>query len=356
MKRPPLTRREWMWANALIFSTTYLHAAGPERGAQRLPIAKLQEWEALGYGMFLHFGISTYDGIEWSQGKTPAAEYHPDRLNVDQWIQVARDAGMKYAVLTTKHVCGFCLWPSRYTDYSVAASPEKTDVVEEFVKACDRHSVRPGFYYCSFDNHHTFGSITPDHTGLPFETVEQIHEIERSGKAYTTSVYQDFQLNQITELLTRYGTITEFWLDEPGVLGRGYRTFLYQHITILQPGCLVMANGSYGNVNAWDPRLTWPQDVIGYEPPGQTEEMLPPETGHLKWRTLEGKAILVTWRDLRFNWSHWFWKDGDTARPDAELLHVYQIARARGINFLFDVPPDKHGLISDPFRDALMRF
>ncbi len=350
-----MTRRKWMRTGVPAFGTICVGAAGPKRGAQRLPLAKLQEWEALGYGMFLHFGVSTYDGIEWSLGKTPAADYNPDRLDVDQWIQVARDSGMKYAVLTTKHVGGFCLWPSRYTDYSVAASPNKADVVEAFVKACDRRGVRPGFYYCSFDNHHRFGSITPDHTGFPFNTVEQIHEIELSGRAYTTSVYQDFQLNQITELLTRYGKIKEFWLDEPGVLGRGYRAFLYQHITALQPDCLVMANGSYGNVDAWDPRLTWPQDVIGYEPPGQSEEMLPPETGHVKWRTLQGKRYYLPGEVYDLIGHNWFWKDGDTPRKDADLIHIYRIARARSVNLLLDVPPDKHGLICDSFRDALMR-
>ena len=349
-----MTRREWTRFGALALGASSASADEGERGAQRLPIARLQQWEALGYGMFLHFGISTYDGAEWSDGKTPASEYNPDRLDVDQWIQVARDAGMKYAVLTTKHVGGFCLWPSRYTQYSVAHSPVKTDVVAEFVRACERRGVRPGFYYSSFDNHHTFGSITPDHTGLPFQTVEQVHEIEKSGKAYTTSAYQDFQADQLTELFTNYGRITEFWLDEPGVLGRGYRAFLYQFIAGLQPDCLVMSNGSYGNTDTWDPKLTWPQDIIGYEPPGQTEEMLPPATGHVKWRTLEGKRYYLPGEIYDLIGHGWFWKPGDRPRTHSELLHIYQLARTRGVNLLLDVPPDKQGLLPDTYRTALM--
>jgi hypothetical protein len=120
-----MTRRDLIKGAAALAQTTpgIAMATAGESGAQRLSIAKLQTWEALGYGMFLHYGISTYDGHEWSNGRTPASKYHPDKLDVDQWIQVARDAGMKYAVLTTKHVGGFCLWPSRYTDYSVGLEP-----------------------------------------------------------------------------------------------------------------------------------------------------------------------------------------------------------------------------------------
>ena len=116
--------------------------------------------------MFLHFGISTFTQEEWADGKASASVYNPDRLDVDQWIQVAWDAGMKYAVLTTKHVSGHCLWPSRFTDYTVAQSGSTTDVVEAFVKVCGKRGVRPGLYYYSFDNHDLFGSATVDHAGL----------------------------------------------------------------------------------------------------------------------------------------------------------------------------------------------
>jgi len=331
--------------------TTRNASAG--EGAQRLPVAKLQEWEALGYGMFLHFGISTYDGKEWSDGKTPASEYRPDKLDVDQWMEVARDAGMKYAILTTKHVAGFCLWPSKYTDYSVSNSPVKTDVVGEFVKACDRRGVKPGFYYCSFDNHHTFGSVTVDHCGAPFDTVDQVQQIERSGKAFTTSTYQAFQRQQVTELLTSYGKIAEFWLDEPGVLGRGYRTYLYHHVTSLQPDCVLLANGSYGDTEHWDPWYTWPQDIIGYEVP--TDASMPAMKEHIHWRTVEGKRYYLPGEVYDLIGRHWFWMDGDQPRPDDKLAKLYRDSRGNGTSLLLDVPPDKHGRIPEIYVAALQR-
>ena len=81
-----------------------------ETGSQRLSVEKLKQWESLGYGMFIHFGMSTYDGDELSSGDKPASFYNPDKLDVDQWIGVARDAGTKYAVLTFLHLIFDCLF------------------------------------------------------------------------------------------------------------------------------------------------------------------------------------------------------------------------------------------------------
>lgn len=107
------------------------HRSGSStRGTQRLSLPDLSAWEALGYGMFLNFGMCTFTGVEWADGTDPSSFYDPDRLDVDQWIQTARDAGMKYAVPTTKHVSEHCLWPSRYMDYTVAHNSGNTqDVV-----------------------------------------------------------------------------------------------------------------------------------------------------------------------------------------------------------------------------------
>ena len=104
---------------------------GEMRGHQRLTLEQLQQWEKLGYGMFIHFGMSTFVDLDGKvffkpDGTDLPTAYSPDRLDVDQWVCVARDAGMKYAVLTAKHISGFCLWPSRHTDYSVANSGDTT--------------------------------------------------------------------------------------------------------------------------------------------------------------------------------------------------------------------------------------
>ena len=316
-------------------------AAGPgkedkRRGNQRLSLEQLQAWEALGYGMFMHFGMSTFLGQELPDGKAPATAYAPDRLDVDQWVSVARDAGMKYAVLTAKHVAGHCLWPSDHTDYTVANSADKTDIVGEFVKACERHGVLPGLYYCSWDNHNRFGSETPS-------------DPKRKFPPYTTSLYQTFQTAQVTELLTRYGPIAEVWIDLPGVIGRGYRTFLYNHIAKLQPDTVTMMNSGISTGETYDVDYAWPSDLIAIE------RRLPPETGHKKWRIIEGKEYYLPGEVCDPIGKEWFYVQSDVPRGDRELLEQFEACRARGANLLLDVPPDKHGLIPAASVGALKR-
>ncbi|HPO30737.1 MAG TPA: alpha-L-fucosidase, partial [Candidatus Hydrogenedentes bacterium] len=304
-----------------------------KRGYQRLSLEKLRAWESLEYGMFIHFGMSTFVGQELPSGNDPLSAYAPESLDVAQWISVARDAGMRYAVLTAKHVAGHCLWPSRHTDYTVANSPVKVDVVEQFVRACESRGVLPGLYYCSWDNHHRFGSRTPSDGGQPF----------------TTSLYQTFQTAQLTELLTQYGPIAEVWIDIPSVLGRGYRTFLYQHIAALQPYTVIMMNSGISEQREYDVEANWPADLVAIE------RRLPPEEGFPKWRTIEGKPCYMPGEVCDPIGKEWFWVEGDLPRPDEALAAQFEACRQRGVNLLLDVPPDRRGLIPDSSIAALQR-
>lgn len=311
-------------------------AAEAKQGKQRLSIDKLQAWESLSYGMFIHYGMSTYVQNELPDGKAPATAYAPDRLDVGQWVSVIRDAGMKYAVLTSKHVAGHCLWPSKFTDYTVANSADKTDVIGKFVEECRKKGVLPGLYYCSWDNHNRFGSKTPsDPAG--------------DSPAYTTSVYQTFQTNQLTELLTAYGPIAEIWVDIPGVLGRGYRTFLYQHLAALNPDAVIMMNSGISTQEKYDVEYAWPSDIIAIE------RSLPPDKGHVTWREIEGAEYYLPGEVCNPIGKEWFWVEGDKPRPDQELQEELQGCRARGVNLLLDVPPDRHGVIPEASVQALMR-
>jgi alpha-L-fucosidase len=345
MDRRGMNRRTFLAAGGAVVAASAMKgeaaAAMAEtgedrRGDQRLSLEKLKAWENLGYGMFIHYGMSTFVANELPTGKDPATAYAPDKLDVDQWISVARDAGMKYAVLTTKHVAGHCLWPSKHTDYTVANSAEKTDVVEKFVRACEAKGVLPGFYYCSWDNHNRFGSRTPSDPSPEFGP-------------YTTSVYQQFQTDQLTELLTQYGPIAEVWVDIPGVLGRGYRTFLYNYIASLQSDTVIMMNSGISTQETYDVNYAWPSDIIAIE------RSLPPEAGHTKWRTIEGKIYYMPGEVCDPIGKEWFWVEGDLPRAAEALAEQYRACRARGANFLLDVPPDRHGLIPDYHVEALMR-
>jgi alpha-L-fucosidase len=306
------------------------------KGRQRLSLRQLKAWEALGYGMFLHFGMSTFDGEECSKGDKPSTLYAPDKLDVDQWISVARDAGMKYAVLTAKHVAGHCLWPTRYNDYHVGTSGNKTNVVEAFVNRCAKRGVRPGLYYCSWDNHNRFGSLTPSDT--------------KWGEAFTTAEYREFQWRQLEELLTQFGNIAEVWIDIPGVMPRDYRNELYAQIARWQPDAVIMMNHGIGDGSQFNVPYAWPTDLIAIE------RFLPnSHTKHQRWREIEGKQYYLPGEVCDPIGKDWFYKTGDQPRSDAELLGMYLVTRSRGANLLLDVGPDKHGQIPKSYRAALMR-
>jgi len=332
----------------------------PKLGQQRLRLQQLREWEALRFGMFITFGMSTFLEKEYPTGRAPASVYNPDRLDVDQWVCVARDSGMKYAVLTAKHTSGHCLWPSKQTNYTVAQSGNRVDVVERFVDACHKRGVLPGIYYCSWDNIHRFGSRThsdegfgiyvkaPDFTRLRDGFVVHPDKPEYLA-AYTTSLYQDFMTAQMTELLTNYGPIAEVWIDIPGVLGRGYRTFCYQHITSLQPDTVVVANHGVKSGESFREAYVWPCDAISLE------LSLPGEPDHSNWQTIQGQEYYVARECCAPLGSSWFHTPKDAPKPHKEVAELYARCRKQGVNLLLNVPPDKHGLIRDSYIQALMR-
>jgi alpha-L-fucosidase len=317
-------------------------------GSQRLTLAQLRKWESLHYGMFIHFGMSTFLQKEIPDGTAPLSTYAPDRLDVDQWVSVARDAGMKYIVLTAKHVAGHCLWPSKHTSYTVANSPVKVNVFEQFCKSCEKRDILPAFYYCSWDNHHRFGSKTPSDGGS-WEEMNHIPKSERNLPAFTTSLYQNFQTAQITELLTQFGPIAETWIDIPGVLGRGYRTFLYERVAALQPETVVMMNSGIADGSSYNVDYAWPSDLIALE------RNVPPGAGHEKWRRIEGKSYYMPGEVCDPIGKDWFWVKGDKPRSEQMLAAQFETCRAGGANLLLDVPPDVHGVIPEESVTALMR-
>jgi alpha-L-fucosidase len=310
--------------------------AGP-RGAQRLSVERLRQFEALRYGMFISYDIQAfYPGT--IHGKVtpekrciPPTRYAPDKLDVGQWISVARDAGMKYAVLTAKRHPGFCLWPSKHTDYTVANSGNKTDVVAGYVKACRQRGVQPGLYYPAVDFHHLGGRRPED------------------DWKYTTSIHQTFITNQITELLSNYGPIAEVWIDIPHVLGRGYRTFLYEHIARLQPNAVVLMNGGFHDGSQLPTDRIWPTDLVSLE------RTLPAQGGYSPWKTVEGQPYYLPGEFCDSIKPSWWWVEGEEPRDDAKVLAQFQACRRAGVNFLLDAPPDNHGLIPATTIAALQR-
>lgn len=241
---------------------------------------------------------------------------------------------MRYAVLTAKHMSGFCLWPSEWTDYHVGKSPVPVDVVGEFVSACEEEGIVPGLFYTSWDNHHKLGSR--DHNELGW------------GKGYVTPKYEEFQNRQITELLQRHPGLGEFWIDIPSMLGRGYKDELYHRIASLVPNCKILMNRGLNIGLTVDPLDAWPTDLHA------VERITPNGFGWNPWQTVEGRNYYIPCETCETIGMEWFHTEGDSARSLEELLGLFYLTRCRNSNALFNVGPDRSGRIPDWQRDALL--
>ena len=292
----------------------------------------------LHYGMFLHFGINTFFGEGWGDGTKPASAFAPEQLDCRQWARMAKDSGMTYAVLTTKHHDGFCLWPSRHTGYSVKNAGIRRDVVREFAEAFRAEGLEVGFYYSLWD---------------------------RNYPAYSDDeAYFAYMKNQLTELLTEYGPVLELWFDggwdkdsparvwewEPGPGdpvpdgSRWHWKELYAHIHALQPDCLVIQNSSSNRPGR---ARYMPVDAVTSEHFNfifQDRLCVPPAD-----RTLP----LEFCTSLNPAWFHtgaWF------SHPSAECIAGWRrTADEQHGNLLLNVGPDRRGLIPEYHRPFLLK-
>lgn len=156
-------------------------------------------WQDLEIGVLIHFGPNTFMDREWGDGTADPKIFNPLQLDAEQWATAAKASGARYFVMVAKHHDGFCLWPSRHTDYSIKSSPwrgGKGDLVREVADACHRQGLKFGIYLSPWDRHE------PSY---------------RDNKAYDR-----YYEAQVLELATGYGEVVEFWLDGAGSEGHVY--------------------------------------------------------------------------------------------------------------------------------------
>jgi alpha-L-fucosidase len=312
--------------------TTPLFAVPAAAPATRRTRA-LAEYERLRLGVSFHFSMNTFTGDDYETGSVPATTYNPTQLDVRQWIQVAHDLGAGYAVLTAKHMSGFCLWDSEGYDYDVAASGNKTDVVAAFVAVCREFGLRPGFYYCILDPHNEgkfdWNSPVPDS-------------------------YYKLIKHHLTELHSRYRNTFYQLLDITLENFAGAAWELYRLIKSLSPNCIIVMNQAFyqsrRNLGRMCEPASWPTDVIN------TEDSLPPPEGHNPRISFQGQTYYLPmeawiptgppYRPMPPMHS-WFWREGlQTQRPDA-IAGVYRDSIERRSNLLLNLSPDKTGSLPD---------
>jgi alpha-L-fucosidase len=207
-------------------------------GAPAADQESIRRWQDMRFGMFIHWGPVSLKGTEigWSRGKeVPKEEYdqlytkfNPTRFDADQWVGVAKDAGMRYLVITSKHHDGFCLWDSKLTDYDIMSSPFRRDVLKELSEACKRQAIQFSTYYSILDWRH------PDYpTDSPGGSTRKANpNMDR---------YVAYLKGQLRELIEGYGSLGILWFDgeweEPWTHDRG--TDLYAYVRSLQSNILI---------------------------------------------------------------------------------------------------------------------
>ncbi|MBN2392457.1 MAG: alpha-L-fucosidase, partial [Anaerolineae bacterium] len=313
------------------------------------PSARQLAWQKLELMAFFHFTVNTFTDQEWGDGTEDPRVFNPTQLDPQQWLCIARNAGIKLAILTAKHHDGFCLWPSRYTEHSVKHSPYKNghgDVVREFVEACRAFDVQVGLYLSPWDRHES---------------------------TYGSDAYNDYFTHQLAELLTGYGPIAEVWFD--GACGEGPNgkrqvydwERYYRVIRTLQPEAVIAISGPdvrwVGNEDGvaredeWSvvPASTLDQDKLATD--SQHQEAVRPDIGDARALDLGSRARIpeaerLVWYpaecdvSIRPGWFYHTFQDEYVKTPEM-LVDLYFKSVGRNAALLLNLPPDPRGLIHE---------
>lgn len=293
---------------------------------------KLQDMEMYA---FIHYSLNTYTDQEWGYGDESQELFNPANLNVRQWAETCKNAGMKGIILTAKHHCGFCLWPSKYTEYSVKNAPWKNgegDVVRELSEACKELGLRFAVYLSPWDRNH------PE---------------------YGRDEYVTYFQNQIRELLTEYGDIFEIWFDganggngyygganEIRKIDKSYYRWDETHKLIyeLQPDICIWSDA--GDVRG---DLRWVGTEAGNI--GETNWSCVPDTGKLDYNALhygveDGNAFAPGETNTSIR-PGWFYHDNENehVKSLSKLMDTYYRSVGRNSTLLLNFPIDPEGLI-----------
>ncbi len=319
-----------------ICRRAFLAAAVATAGAAALPLPaaraastslgnryRLQkDFVDLRFGMFIHFNMGTFHDAEWVDPNQDPTSFDPASLDCGQWADAAKAAGMTFAVLTAKHHDGFCLWPSRYTDYGVVSSSYPHDIVREYMSAFRSRGVTPCLYFSIWDRTNGVG---PPVFGEPWAiTRDQI----------------EFVKNQLTELLTRYGhvplLIFDGWAWHPE-LGHHDVPFgeIRAHVESLQPDCLVLDLN--GLTVPWDADLIFVEEPKGgvFCPQGNT------------YAASQGQTISP---------SGWFWHPStptNVLTAEQIVTGHLDVLEPRYCTFILNCPPNPNGLLDASVVNAL---
>ncbi len=311
-----------------------------------VPTENQTRWQEMEYYAFVHFSLNTYTNQPWGYGNEDIEMFDPTKLDCRQWARICKEAGMKGIIITAKHHCGFCLWPSKYTDYSVKNAPWKNgkgDVVRELANACKEYGLKLGIYLSPWDRH---------------------------SADYGKPAYITYFRNQLRELLTNYGPIFEVWFDGANG-GSGYygganetrtidrKTYYdwkntYALVRKLQPNIVIWNDGG----DRAD--LRWVGTEAGNV--GETNWSLLNNTGEVSWNMLHyGLENGNSWVPAEVNTSirpEWFYHPGEDCKVKTlpQLMDIYYNSIGHNATLLLNFPIMPDGLINERDGKAALEF
>ncbi|WP_044532714.1 alpha-L-fucosidase [Bacteroides intestinalis] len=324
-----------------------------DMASRLVPTPQQLEWQRMELTAFLHFGVNTFTGREWGDGTEDPAIFNPTSLDCEQWVRTLKESGFKMAIITAKHHDGFCLWPTKTTRHSVASSSWKDgkgDVVRELRDACKKYGIKFGVYLSPWD---------------------------RNASCYGDSpAYNQFFIEQLTELLTNYGEVHEVWFDGANGEGPNGKKQIYDWDAILrtirrlQPKAVTAIMGD-------DVRWVGNEKGIGRETEWSATALTPgiyPRSGEQnKELGIFGKAKDLGGRDIVARATELFWypSEVDVSIRPGWFYHADQDKQVKSLNHLTDIyfksvgynsvlllniPPDLRGLINENDVQRLKEF
>jgi alpha-L-fucosidase len=306
-------------ASAIILTAS---VATAQNFADLKPTPQQTAWQDLEFGVILHFSTNTFLDREWGDGTADPKVFNPTDFNPDQWMEAIKASGATYVVLVAKHHDGFCLWPTEQTAYSIKASPWKNgkgDIVGEVAASARKYGLKFGIYLSPWDRH--------------------------DPRYKDNAAYDNYYQAELEELVTRYGDLTEFWLDGAGSGGHVYNfPSIIETLRTYQPNTVVFADTAlfeYGDAR-W---VGTESGRVNYENWNVIDRH-----GVLRWRPVEADTPL---RDL-----HWFWHPNDdkSLKSLDELLNTWDQTVGRGAQLMLGVAPDNRGLLPDSDAARLKEF
>ena len=338
-----------------------------EKAAHVIPTKRQLDYLNREYIAFIHFGVNTFNSVEWGNGFEDPAVFAPNSIDTDQWCRIIKDAGMKLVVLTVKHHDGFCLWPSRYTNHSVASSPDyengNGDVFKELSISCEKYGLKLGVYLSPADLYQIesseglYGNLSEYRERVIPRVVKNRPFENKTSFKFKVDDYNEYFLNQLFELLTEYGPIYEVWFDGATPKSKGGQKYSYNEwyklIRELTPNASIFGKGPdirwCGNEGGKTRKSEWNVIPLQVHPTNyQWDDLTANDLGSNN-KLYGSKYLYYLPAETNTSIRHgWFFRD-DTkqqVRSATDVFDIYERSVGGNSVFMLNIPPNRNGQIS----------